>query len=201
MSVRMVSTTRLAIARLLAGSIPALTLSALAQVGIQVQPEAVDIKPNAVHVEMLPGAASVTANGKVETGAIQMNGKVETDAVHGVLNIQTGAFPKPLLTSEVSVASDAITVKPGAFTVTTEPNTLHFELTVQPGAVVVHAEGITDAATKPMQEIKQAVLNAGGKAELYLWYGIIAMAGLFVLVVIERIFMHFRHKQQLETQK
>src|SRR5579864_9283295 len=174
------------------------TSSLFAQVGIQVQPEAEDVKPNAVHVEMQPGAASVTANGKVETGAVQMNGKVETDAVHGVLNIQTNAFPKPLLTREVSVASDAISVKPGAFTVTTEPNTLHFELTVQPGAVVVHAEGITDAATKPMQEIKQAVLNAGGKAELYLWYAVIAAAAIIGILIIERVWMHFRHKQQLE---
>lgn len=166
---------------------------------IDIKPEAVDVKPNAVHIEMLPNAVSVSTTGHVDTGAVHVDGKVETDAIHTVVSpgaavMQTGAikatiepnaFPSPLARADIPIE------------ITTQPKTVNIELHIEPNAFVVHAEGITDAATKPMAEIKAAVLQAGGKAELYLWYFAIGSAVAIVALVIERIFMHYRHARQL----
>ena len=172
---------------------------------IDIKPEAVDVKPNAVHVEMLPNAVTMSTNGKLETGAVQISGKVETDAIHAVVSPGAAVMQQGAITATATVQPNAFTTPlakwESPIEITTAPKTVNIELHIEPGAVVVHAEGITDAATKPMQEIKAAVMQAGGKAETYLWYGFIGAALTIIILVIERVFMHYRHAAQLKQKE
>lgn len=166
---------------------------------IDIKPEAVDIKPDAVHMELKPNAVSIATTGHVDSGAVRVEGSVAADAVHAMVSpgaavVQTGAFMKPLVTSEIDVNPDAVSIKPGAFVVTTSPKTINIE--IDPGAIVVHAEGITDAATKPMAQIEAKIEAAGGKAEFYAIY----FAGACCAIVCIVCIVWYFHMQRLKRE-
>ncbi len=139
--------------------------------------------------------------GHVEKGAVTIDatGTISGDVRPGAVTatIEKGAFNAstcaPLIESPITanISPDAVNVKPGAVSITTQPKTVNIE--IDSGAIVIHAEGVTDAALKPMQELKQGLLGAGAEAKTYLWYLVVGLTGMCVVLIGVALAVHFIH--------
>jgi hypothetical protein len=168
-----------------------------------------EVKPDAIaHVEAGAVQAPVTGTIQkdavhVEKGAVSVH--VDPDAVHaviesGALHVSPYAIDAPLISSRLYTP---VRVQPGAVQLSTQPNTfhiekdaIHLEIIVPPNAIVVHAEGATETAMKPLQEMKAAVLEAGTEARTYLWWIAIGGVTVGVVAIVAAIAVHLHHMKQ-----
>lgn len=142
------------------------------------------ISPEAVKI----GTGTVTAHGEKDMVHVEPI----TGTVWAKAEILPGGLP---VTGTVNVAEKAINTEiPVTFTVT--PKAINIELHVDAhafdGAIVVNAQGVTDAALKPMQKIEAVLETASNKATSYLWYVVIGF-GLIAFVAIGVLIFHLFH--------
>lgn len=186
-----------------------LPLAILFAISFSARAEFVAVKattPDAVgHIELKPSVAPHAVEG---TATIEHNGELHENAIPVTMTVANGAISgtatanvcpmTPMISAPMTTAAKTVDVS-APITFNGTPNMLHFEIIVPPNAIVIHAEGATETAVKPFQQIVSSAVSDAREYAFWIAIGAAAVAVVSMLLAIAVHFHHMKERAKLEA--